>query len=262
MTGPRALAAACRVELSKLRHSRAPALSAAGMALAPVMTGVFVIASRAPQRSADLVADKAELLGAAATLPGFVRLLLTVYVAGGLVVTGVVSAWIFGREFSDRTALDLLATPVSRHAVVVAKFAVAAAWSAVLAAIVLAGGLLVGAALGLPGWSGVVVADAAAKVVAVCAFNVLLTTPIAFAASAGRGYLPAVGLVMLLVVLAQTLAMVGAGAWFPWSVPAFATGVVGQDAGTVGPVGYLLVGLVAVAGFGLTASWWQRADHR
>ncbi|MQA77370.1 MAG: ABC transporter permease [Streptosporangiales bacterium] len=262
MTGARALAAACRVEAGKLRHSRAPVLSAAGIALAPVMTGVFVVALRAPRRSSELVAGKADLFGAAATWPGFVQLLLTVYVAGGLVVTGVVSAWIFGREFSDRTAADLLATPVSRSAIVTAKFAVTAVWCAVLAAVVLAGGLLVGAVLGLPGWTDVVVVDAAAKVAAVYAFNVLLTTPIAFAASAGRGYLPAVGLVMVLVVLAQTLAMVGAGTWFPWSVPAFATGVVAPDAGTVGPVGYLLVGLVAVAGAGLTAAWWQRADHR
>lgn len=245
-----------------MRHSRAPVLSAAGIALAPVMTGVFVLALRTPERSAELIGGKAELFGAAPTWPGLVQLLLTVYAAGGLAVTGVVTAWIFGREFSDRTSADLLAVPVPRLAIVTAKFAVTVAWSAVLAAIVLAGGLLVGAILGLPGWTSTVGVDAATRVAALYAFNVVLVTPIGFAASAGRGYLPAVGLVMVVVVFAQTLVMVGVGPWFPWSVPAFAVGVVGPEAGTVGAVGYALVGLVGAAGAGFTAVWWQCADHR
>ncbi|MFD1939620.1 ABC transporter permease [Nonomuraea mangrovi] len=65
----------------------------------------------------------------------------------------MIAIWLFGREFSDHTAKDLLALPASRAAIVAAKFTLAAAWALVLAAGTAAGGLLLGALLALPGWS-------------------------------------------------------------------------------------------------------------
>ncbi|MEV0143917.1 MULTISPECIES: ABC transporter permease [unclassified Nonomuraea] len=38
----------------------------------------------------------------------------------------MIAIWLFGREFSDHTAKDLLALPTSRTAIVAAKFVVAA----------------------------------------------------------------------------------------------------------------------------------------
>jgi ABC-2 type transport system permease protein len=55
-----------------------------------------------------------------------------------------------GREFSDRTAKDLLALPTSRGAVVAAKLLVALGWCLLLAAQLVVIGLLFGTLLGLP----------------------------------------------------------------------------------------------------------------
>lgn len=259
LSWPTGLVVACRAEVSKLRHSLVPALTAGGICLAPLMGGVFLLAQRAPGGSAA-VRDKMAALGGTPDWPGYLGLLTTIYAAGGLVVLGILTAWLFGREFSDRTAVDILALPVRRSAVVLAKFAVGIAWSAALTALMMLGGLLVGAALTLPGWSAAVVL-AAVRDLAVCyALSVVLQTPVALAASAGRGYLPAVGLVLVVVVLAQALASVGAGGWFPWAVPALAVGAGGQDMGAVGAVGYALVAVTAVGGALATVWWWYRAE--
>lgn len=257
---PAGLAIACRVETSKLRHSLVPVLTAGGVSLAPVLTGVFLMAARAPAGGTSVLRAKAAVLGVPADWSGYLELLTTVFAAGALVVFGVLTAWLFGREFSDRTAVGLLALPVRRSAVVLAKFAVGTVWSAVLTALVLLLGLLVGAVLGLPGWSGDVVLATAGRLCACYLLSVVLQTTVAFAASAGRGYLSAIGLVLVLVVVTQMLAAVGAGGWFPWVVPALAVGVGGAAAGAPGLAGYLLVGATAAAGALATVYWWYRAE--
>lgn len=259
LSWPVGLLVACRSEAGKLRHSLVPALTAGGICLAPLMGSVFLLAQRVPDGSAA-IRGKMTALGATADWPGYLGLLTTVYAAGGLVVLGILTAWVFGREFSDRTAVDILALPVRRSAVVVAKLAVVVAWSAALTAVLVLVGLLVGAAMTLPGWSAAVVL-AAVRDLAVCyGLSVVLQTPVALAASAGRGYLPAVGLVLVVVVLAQALASVGAGRWFPWAVPALAVGVGGEGMGAVGVAGYALVAVTAVGGAAATVWWWYRAE--
>jgi ABC-2 type transport system permease protein len=90
--------------------------------------------------------------------------------------------------------------------------------------------------------------------------SILLMTPIALAASAGRGYLPAIGAVLLTIFFGQGLATVGVGAWFPWAIPALAVGAVDPHP-AIGPASYLLVVAVSLAGGYLTIQWWRVADH-
>lgn len=247
-------------EAYKLRRSRTPWLSAAGVALGPLMAGVFVVFLRSPKGSPGLFGGKAQQLDVTADWPGYLRLLTQLDAVGVLLVFGILTAWTFGREFSERTAIDLLALPVLRASIVLAKFAVIAAWSVVLAAFTLIVGFAVGAAVVLPGWSPGLVAGTVADFAVLTVLSVLLMTPIALAASVGRGYLPAVGAVLLAIFFGQSLATVGVGAWFPWAVPALAVGAVDPHL-AVGTASYLLVGLVSLAGGYLTVLWWRTADH-
>jgi ABC-2 type transport system permease protein len=173
----------------------------------------------------------------------------------------VVTAWVFGREFSDRMAVDLLALPTSRAAIITAKFLLIVAWSAVATALVPLVAAVVGGALGLPGWSTSLLWETVGHLAVLSGLNTLLVTPVALAASIGRGYLPAIGLVLIVIALAQAMAAIGAGAWFPWSVPALASGIAGA-AGAISATSYLLVGLTALAGAVLTLTWWRLTDQR
>ena len=56
--------------------------------------------------------------------PAYLTLVSQIVAVGGMLF-GMILIWLFGREFSDRTAKDLLALPTSRAAVVLAKLVVA-----------------------------------------------------------------------------------------------------------------------------------------
>jgi ABC-2 type transport system permease protein len=123
---------------------------------------------------------------------------------------------------------------------------------------------------GTPDWSGylkfLVIGDAVGGLlvfgIVASGLSIVLVAPLALAASVGRGYLPAVGLMMLVLILAQVLAQLGLGPWFPWSVPGLATGIGGPGTDQVGLASCLLVAVTGIAGAGLTAAWWRLADQR
>lgn len=263
MSPGRAFLAAFWSEALKARRSRVPPLTALGMSLAPLVGGLFMFILQDPARARSLgiVSQKAQLAGGAADWPTFLGLLAQATAVGGAMVFSIATAWVFGREFADRTAKDLLALPTPRAAVVGAKFAVVVLWTAGLAAIVLGLGLAIGWALGLPGWSTALLWRGARDVAAAAILTIALMPAVALVASAGRGYLPALGWAILMVFLAQIAAATGWGSWFPWSVPALFSGLAGPRATQVGPYSYLAVALALAAGLVGTFVWWRRADH-
>jgi ABC-2 type transport system permease protein len=123
-------------ELLKARRSRLPWLTAVAFAVVTVVCGMFMFILQDPARARalGLLGGKAQLSGASADWPGYLALLSQAVAVGGIMIYGVIAIWLFGREFSDRTAKDLLALPTSRTAIVAAKFTLAAGWALLLAA--------------------------------------------------------------------------------------------------------------------------------
>jgi ABC-2 type transport system permease protein len=257
------LAAALWTEVLKAHRSKLPWLMGLGFSLAPLVGGLFMMILKDPQwaRRFGLITTKAQIRAGTADWPTYFGLLAQAVAIGGLIVFGLVAIWVFGREYGDRTVTDLLALPTPRGAIVAAKFIVIASWSAGLTVLVYALGLGLGAAIGLPGWSTGLAADAASRLAATAGLTIALVSPFAWAASAGRGYLPPIGGMLLTLFLAQVIAALGWGAYFPWSVPALASGVAGPGAQHVGTSSYLLVGLTGVAGIAGTVVWWRFADQ-
>ncbi|MFI7579038.1 ABC transporter permease [Kocuria sp. M1N1S27] len=261
MTGE--LAAAVHAEALKLRRSRMPWASAGAMVLAGAVGAFFmyVLQDVDRARSLGLLGTKAQLTGGSADWPGYFALTAQTVSVGGLIVFGTAVIWLFGREFSDRTATDLLALPTSRTAVVLAKLLLGLVWCVLLTVLLLLLVLVLGAALALPGWTGEAALRGAGAVLGTGLLTAGLAAPYGLAASVGRGYLPAVAVLFLTVLLAQVLAAVGHGAWFPWAVPALLAGTAGPVPADIGWAGPLSVLLVALASAAATALWWERADH-
>lgn len=251
------------VEVRKARRSRLPAVTAAAFAVTTAVAGMFMFILKDPQRARDLglLGTKAELSGAVADWPGYLALLAQTTAVGGVMIFGVTVIWIFGREFSDHTAKDLLALPTARTTIVAAKFAVTAVWCLSLALETFLLGLGVGAALSLPNWSATTAAEGLGRILLTALMTWLLVSVLAWAASAGRGYLAAVGVMFVIVFLAQIVAALGYGHVFPWSVPGIYSGLAGDGKPAVGPVGFALVGVVGIAGVAATVWWWRDADQ-
>jgi ABC-2 type transport system permease protein len=254
---------ATRVELLKARRSRLPWVTLLAFTTLALVGGLFMFILQDERRAhaLGLLGAKASLAGGGAAWPTYFAFLAQATAVGGTIVFGLVLVWMFGREFSQNTAKDLLALPIPRAFIVGAKFAVATAWCLVLVMYTYLLSLLVGAALALPGWTAAVAGAALLKLVAIAVMTILLMTPIGLAASVGRGYLAGVGILVAIVFLAQIIAAVGYGNYFPWSVPALFSGLAGPDQTPPGPIGYTLVGLVGAAGMLATVLWWRNADQ-
>jgi ABC-2 type transport system permease protein len=257
------LSAALGAEALKVRRSRVPWATAGAMVLAGLVSAFFLFVLQDPgrARSLGLLGAKAQLAGGTPDWAGAFSLAAQVVAVGGLIVFGTVALWLFGREFSDRTAKDLLALPVPRRAVVLAKLVLGLVWCLALTVLLLGVVLASGALLDLPGWSPGTALHGAGTVLATAALTAGLATTYGLAASVGRGYLPAVGVLFLTVLAAQVVAAVGYGAWFPWAVPALLAGTAGPDHPAPGAAGITAVVLVAAGCSAATAVWWERADH-
>jgi ABC-2 type transport system permease protein len=255
--------AALWAEALKARRSKVPWLTALGFSLAPLMGGLFMIILKDPERarSMGLISAKAQLTVGVADWPTLLGLLAQATAVGGALLFALVTTWVFGREFSDHTAKELLALPTPRAAIVGAKFAVVAVWATGLTALVFGLGLVIGAAVGLPGWSTALLWRAAGDLVVTAGLTLALMSPVALLASAGRGYLPPLGWALLTMFLAQILALLGWGAWFPWSVPALFSGLAGPRSTQIGLQSYIVVGLTFAAGLAGTFAWWLSADQ-
>jgi ABC-2 type transport system permease protein len=227
------------------------------------MGGLFMIILKDPEaaRSMGLISAKAQLTAGTADWPTFFSILSQAVAVGGAILFSIVTAWAFGREFSDRTAKELLALPTSREAIVAAKFVVVAAWTLILSLLVFLIGLIVGDLVAIPGWSQELLWGASVDVLGAAALTIALLPFVALLASIGRGYLPPFGWTVLTVALAQIMAITGWGDWFPWSVPALFSGAAGPRANLIGYHSYIVVILASVLGLIATFYWWRGADQ-
>lgn len=260
---PGEIAAALWAELLKVRRSLVPWVTVAAFTVAGLVGACFMFVLQDPDRarSLGLLGDKAQLAGGTADWTGYFALTAQITAVGGLLLFGLVVIWLFGREFSDRTAKDLLALPTTCGAVVVAKLLVALGWCCLLTVQLVVFGLLFGTLLGLPGWSPDTVLRGLGTIFGTAMLTSMLATTYALVASVGRGYLPAVAAMMVSLFAAQVIAALGFGAWFPWSVPSLLSGVAGPEQTSPeawGIAGVVLVGIVASAA---TVVWWEHADH-
>jgi ABC-2 type transport system permease protein len=251
------------VEALKLRRSKVPLLAAMGLSAAPFVGGLFMIILKDPEaaRSMGLISTKAQIAAGTADWSAFFGLLAQAIAIGGAIVFAILTAWVFGREFSDRTAKELLALPTSRAAIVTAKFILIGAWTIVISLFIFGLGLIVGRLVVIPGWSQELLRSAFVDFMGSAILTMALLPFVALLASVGRGYLPAFGWAVLTIVLAQIAAATGWGDWFPWSVPALFSGVAGPRTGLMGNHSYVIVILASIIGLAATLYWWRSADH-
>src|SRR4030095_1660550 len=93
-------------EALKARRSKVPLLALVGFTLAPLTDGLFMFIMKDPERAREmgLLSVKAQLAMSTADWNTFFSVLTQAVAVGGAIVFAIVTAWIFGREFSDHTA--------------------------------------------------------------------------------------------------------------------------------------------------------------
>jgi ABC-2 type transport system permease protein len=247
------------IELRKAIRSRMPFYTALGFLMMPLVDALMIFIYRNPELSLKLglISAKANIIANSATdWPAYLKLIDMSVAIAGFFLFCLITSWMFGREFSDGTLKDLLAVPVPRASILLAKFIVVATWCAVLTAIIYVVGLLMGAILDLPqGSSGVIWQGSAHLAITVC-LVIGVALPFAFFASVGRGYLLPLGVAIMTIIVANLLVVAGWGEYFPWSIP----GLFSQGEKLI-PISYVIVVLTGLAGMLGTYMWWMLADQ-
>ena len=177
----------CGLRLSKHAARNVPLLASIGFTLAPLMDGLFMFIMKDPERAREmgLLSVKAQLVMSDANWTTFFSVLTQAISVGGVIVFSIVTAWVFGREFSDHTAKDLMALPTPRENIVTAKFVVISAWGFVTVLWIYLIGLVLGDLVDIPGWTSGLALQSIQDVLVTAGMTLLLMTPVAFIASMG-----------------------------------------------------------------------------
>lgn len=248
------------IEARKAIRSRMPLWTALGSLFMPFGIAFLIFVARNPEISAKLglIGAKADLLSYSATdWAGYLKLSGMIIAAGGFFFFTMAVSWVFGREFADGTVKDLLAVPVRRSSIVLAKFIVAAAWGIVLTLVILAAGLVTGAAMRLPGGSSEVILQGTVRLALTALMVICVVMPFALLAGVGRGYLLPLAAAVVMLMMTNIFAVIGYGETFPWAIP----GLYAQDAGPLPPAGVVIVLVTAAIGILATNYWWKYADQ-
>jgi ABC-2 type transport system permease protein len=253
------------VESLKIRRSKMFWATVLFFILVSSMMSLVMFVQIHPEISAKLgmIGDKAQMLRfGEPTWQNYFRLLIEGMAGVGLVGTGFVTSWIFGREFSDHTIKDILALPVARVYIVLSKFIMILLWSVILSIIYFTFGFLFGLLVDLPGLSAEMVCQNAGIYSVTSFLLILLCTPVAFLASYTRGYIFPIGFVIITMILANFSGLVGLGPYFPWAVP----GLYGMPSGSenmqLNYASYIILIGTCLAGLFGTVALWRYADQK
>jgi len=251
------------IELLKVTRSRMPLFTALGFLFLPLADAFLMFVYKNPEaaRQIGLISAKANLIGGVADWPTCLGILAQGIAVGGLILFSFIESWLFGREFADGTLKDLLAVPIARGTILLAKFIVFALWSVILTVMVYTVCLLLGAVIGLTGGTTEVFLHGATTLALTAGLIIIDVFPIAFFASVGRGYLLPLGFAVLVLALSNVVALIGWGSYFPWSVPALYAGIIGRESANLEPISYLLVLITGLVGMAGTYLWWNFADQ-
>lgn len=250
-------------ESLKIRRSKIFLITILLSIFVPLIMGFMIFIAKNPDfaHKFGLLGTKATILNLQADWPTYLGLLNMAMVGIGLVMFGFITSWVFGREYSDRTMKDLLALPVPRSSIVLAKFMVIATWCIFLTLVFFALGMLAGAIVQITGWTNEIFFHGVSIFAGVSLLTILLGTPVAFFASFGRGYLSPIGFVLLALMASQFVGALGFAQYFPWSIPMLYTGGAGAESAQLGVMSYIILFLTSILGLIGTLAWWRYADQ-
>jgi len=202
---------ALKAELLKLKRARVVLWSALAVALVPVVTA-----------SSIRIVDPGH---ADTSWKSFMQLAPQMMASWWAVLLfGLAATYVFGREFGEGTAKNMLTLPIRRETFILAKLIVVAVWVFGLTAVsilVQAAGAI---ALSLPGFEWQHVRTAAAASFEIAALVYLTLPVVASLAMLERGFLPPMLFSAFMATAALMVGAVGWGSWFPWSMPLAAAG--------------------------------------
>lgn len=182
----------------------------------------------------------------------------------GLLVYTVIAAYLFSREYSEKTLKTVLAVPVPRLSFIGSKFSLLFIWIIALTSVSWVSTLILAAAynaaFGIAEFSLTVALHYLGKMLLGGALMFLTLSPFAFLAKWTKGLAVPVIAAATVLMGNAALANEALGALYPWTATLLLLNgkLTGTDYPTILPVG--LIALVSILGFFASAIYFQKED--
>lgn len=186
----------------------------------------------------------------------FFNTFITMAANAGLLVNFFVAAWVFGREFTDKTNKDLTAKPMSRTTVVLSKFIIIFLWCFVFLLFLPLFNLAVGFMLGFTGFTPALLSEVLPKFMLTSLLYIIICPAGAFCASVSRGILAPIGILFIIAIASNMLGHTGAAPYFPWTIPN-----VFRESDRLNSVSVVILITTGIAGIAGTLAWWRFAEQ-
>jgi ABC-type transport system involved in multi-copper enzyme maturation permease subunit len=240
---------ALATEFVKLRRTKITWIIGILYSFGPLAIAFSMVILKNPELAKEmgLLTAKAQMTIGAVDWPTYMQFTGIILAMGGIVL-GLMETFIFGREYAQGTAKNMLTLPIGRSVFVAAKLTVAAVWFTIVAAWLFLESILLGHAIGLSGYSAALVEKTLAQCGLVLIQTLLLGSLPAWMAILGRGLLAPIGFtIFTLLFIGQLMLHTGWAHLCPWSIPLLTTGAGGAAAPEVGAGSWIvLLGTFAV----------------
>ena len=250
-------------EFLKLRRTKITWIIGLAFCFAPLGIGFFMLIIMNPDlaQHMGLLTTKAQLTIPAADWATYLKFTAIIMGTGSFVL-GIMAAYVFGREYMQGTAKNMLTLPVGRAAFTAAKLVVTAVWYTAVIVSVYVVAIVFGLVIGLPGWAPSLLPDNIGLVLQLLVQTLLLGSVPAWMAILGRGILAPIGFtIFAALALGQLFSHTGWGVWCPWSIPLLTAQAGAQDAPVPGLGSWIVLVIVFAAGVFATWITLDRADN-
>lgn len=251
-------------EILKLRRSKVTWISLLIYTIMILMAGFFMWIMKNPgmAESLGLLGQKANFAvgGQKIDWPTFLGLIFQMAGIGGMIFLSFIVAFVFGREYVEGTAKNMLTLPLPRELFVIAKFIVSALWFALLSAWLIPLGFVTGKLIGLSGFDPSLFWLMSGKVLISSLLAFALCPLVAWIAMATRGYFAPLGYAISTLVIASLFGHTGWGPWCPWSIVGLYSGATGSDP-VLGAGSFIVLAATFALGLGLCLRHMARADN-
>jgi ABC-2 type transport system permease protein len=256
---------ALRAEFLKLRHSKVTWISAAAYVLIAFFAWFILWMIKNPEaaRSLGLLGQKASILsmGISADWTGLFAFMAEMSVMGGMILFSFIVIYVYGREYLDGTAKNMLGLPMGRWNPVVAKLLVASLWYTLLCLFFVAEGLAAGALLGFGVPSPAMAARMAGDTLLSALLVLSLQPLVAWITVASGGYLAPLGYTIGTLVVGNLMIRTDWARWCPYSIIALLSGMTGPRDTDIMLGSVIVLALTFALGLALTILHQERADN-
>lgn len=176
----------------------------------------------------------------------------------GLMGFGILSSWVFGREYQDQTFKDLLSLPISRTSLVCAKFLALELCFIGITALAIGVTFVLGSCFNLADFNLSLAGSIVKRLVIATSFNISLSFLFPFIASMARGILAPVSISFGGLIIAVIFGSQPVGRYIPWAIP----GIYLSNPQLINWVSRLSIsGIVFIGVYG-TILWWNYTDQK